>query len=269
MPMANQREGQKYTLNLEEILWNKPVFIKEGKADFLSVYMQFIGVIKREKEARVIYNKEIGQSLNKILELKAYIHRSMENAFLGPNPPSEPNLQQGKYHMQTSTLTFMSLMNILKIYGEVMAKVQDSMAKDIQLVEDTVIAPLEYPLKEDKLISEKLEESIEIIDRYSKDIRKIDQAKRKMFDLHHQYEQSVIRESLLHAITSTYSDDPEKPAEPCHRIKYLKAVDEYRQLVDAFNGSVTGQLEENVINDDHRVETYKEYQNTSASSACA
>lgn len=213
-------------LLLNELLWNKPSLILEQKSDMVAMYNNLLALVTSEKSAKERYCKDIGGNIAKIQELLAGIKKDRKKT------------------------TFIMFADLLKVYSGVLLEVQEECLQDIKLLDDKLVKPLSSVLKESKAATDRLQESVDLIHRYQKQLKNVEGLRRTTHDSYLAYEQGVHIEDLVSKITQDYVDEfmtppPRNKAESLKNSYYNKELD-YSNAVVHFNKDAPKLLSDSV-----------------------
>lgn len=177
--------------------------------------------MKNEKNAKEAYLKSVITNLNKVRDIKTKLEKE-------------------------GTHKFVIMIDLLKIYGEVLEKLQVSLANEVTFIAENFMRKLETGLKEDKVIKEKLQNSVDLMEKYMKQLRKIDNYRRSMMETYNVYEQTVLIDDTINRIVQTYSDEPLKKTTELAKNNFAAREYEYNTALAFFNEEAPSLLKQNV-----------------------
>lgn len=177
--------------------------------------------MKNEKCAKEAYLKSVINNTNKVREIRSKLEKEKTNKFV-------------------------IMIDLLKIYSEVLEKLQENLANEVSYMEENFTSKLANKLKEDKLIKDKLQNSVDQMQKYFKQLRNIDTYRRAMLDSYNTYEQTILVDDAIQKVVQTYSDDPPKKCSDHARNTFASKEYDYSTAVMWFNDEAPGIIKQNV-----------------------
>ena len=176
----------------------------------ISVYNQFLRLMNIEKSSLEKYCKELTSNLNKVKEIKSMTSREKK----------------------CSTLI---ISDLLILYEEVLAKRQDRLMKEIARMDSHIISPLASTLKDEKQISEKLNSSKQLVEKYHKRLKKILSCRKAYFESYDAYEKNVLYDLAINKVVENLVDDSLKKPNETFKLNCESRQNEYVSEVKQFN----------------------------------
>lgn len=177
--------------------------------------------MKNEKSAKETYLRSVISNATKVRDIKA-------------------KLEKGGSHK------FVIMIDLLKIYGEVLEKLQEKLAGEVSFMAANFIKKLETGIKEDKVIKERLQNSVDLMQKYMKKLDSIDQHRRAMMESYNVYEQTILIDDTINRIVQTYSDEPVKKWPEFAKTNFFGKADHYNAALVWFNEEAPSILKQNV-----------------------
>lgn len=177
--------------------------------------------MKNEKMAKETYLKSVISNATKVRDIKAKLEKEGAHKFV-------------------------IMIDLLKIYGEVLEKLQMNLANEVSFIAANFIMKLEAGLKEDKMVKERLQKSADLMQNYMKQLRNIDQYKRSMMESYIVYEQTTLVDDNINRIVQTYSDEPLKKISDMPKNNFSAREYDYNTALKWFNDEAPSLLKQNV-----------------------
>jgi len=215
--------GDHDSLQMSELLWNKPGVIKTQECELIAIYSQFLDLMKNEKAAKETYLKSIIANSNKVRDIRTKLEKDCGHKFV-------------------------IMIDLLKIYGEVLQKLQENLVGEVSYMEANFISKLATSLKEDKVIKEKMQSSVDLIQKYMRQLVKIESCRRALVDSYITYEKTTMIDEAIAKVVRTYSDEIPKKLNDAPKNNYLAKEYEYHHEVKQFNEDAREILKSNSAN---------------------
>lgn len=181
--------------------------------------------MKNEKSAKETYLKSVIANTNKVRDIRSKLEKESGHKFV-------------------------IMIDLLKIYGEVLHKLQENLVGEVSYMEASFISKLANTLKDEKIIKEKVQNSVDLMHKYMKQLGKIDNYRRAMFDSYFTYEQTTLVDEAITKVVRTYADDPIKKLNDAPKNSFTSKEYDYNTAVMWFNDEAPGILKQNVsVND--------------------
>ena len=211
-------------LLLEVNLWDKPLEIKEFKTSLVGLYSQLLSLSKMEKQARENFAKHQQQIFTKVKEIRNHI--------TGVSEKKNHNCQ------------YVVIQDFLKIYSDVLNKSVEKHQRDAEFIESNILEPVQKVLKDDRHISDSIQSAIELVAKYQKEKRQVENYKKAAEESYISYEDTILIEDLALRLSSAYTSEPYSSKildlrHPWHSKQY-----DYRKAVELFNAEAENNLEE-------------------------
>lgn len=197
--------------------------IKSQESELFGIYSQFLDLMKNEKAAKETYLKSVISNTNKVRDIRGQLEKESGHKFV-------------------------IMIDLLKIYGEVLGKLQATLANEVAYMEDNFINKLANTLKEGKAVKDKIQNSVDLMHKYMKHLGKIENYRRAMFDSYYTYEQNTLVDEAINKVVRTYSDESPKKFNDYQRNQFTSKEYDYSTAVLWFNDEAPGMIKQNVNN---------------------
>ena len=187
----------------------------------ISIYSQFLDLMKNEKSAKETYLKSVITNTNKVRDIRTKLEKECGHKFV-------------------------IMIDLLKIYGEVLQKLQDNLVGEVSYMEANFISKLAMSLKDEKMIKDKVQNSVDLMHKYMKQLGKIENYRRAMFDSYFTYEQTTLLDEAIAKVVRTYSEDPLKKINDAAKNAFTSKEYDYSTAVMWFNDEAPSILKQNV-----------------------
>lgn len=203
--------------------------VKAQESELISIYTQFLELMKNEKAAKESYLKSVIANNSKVCDIRSKLEKKPGHKFV-------------------------IMIDLLKIYGEVLEKLQECIAGEVSYIEANFICKLAHLLKDNRTIKERMQNSIDLMHKYMKQLGKIESYKRSMFDSYHTYEKSTLIDDAINKVISLYAEDNHKKTGDAMRDQFASREFDYTTAVAWFNDEAPSMLKQNVDGIDIGVE---------------
>lgn len=180
--------------------------------------------MSNEKSAKEVYYKAVMSNIAKVEQIKAKLEKDKKES-----------------------KNYILMIALLETYSKVLNKLQESLKKEVSYMEENFIHKLASTLKQNKSIVQSLNQSIDLMTNYNKQINNILEYKRNMFNSYFSYEQTSLVDEAICRVVQTYSDDCLKKNNDIVKITYTTKEYEYTSAVTRFNEEAPAILQENVL----------------------
>lgn len=186
----------------------------------ISVYKEFLSLMKIEKSSLEKYCKELTSNLNEVVKIRSMTSKEKK-------------------------CTTLIISDLLNLYEEVLVKRQDRLKKEISSMATHIISPLESTLRDDAQIGEKLGSSKQLVDKYHKRLKKIQGCRKAYFDSYDAYEKNVLYDNSINKVVENLTDDSLKKPNDSFKALCDSRKNEYVSEVNLFNEQAAALLAQN------------------------
>jgi hypothetical protein len=186
----------------------------------ISVYKEFLSLMKIEKSSLEKYCKELTSNLSEVIKIRSMTSKEKK-------------------------CTTLIISDLLNLYEEVLVKRQDRLKKEIANIATYIISPLERTLRDDLQIGEKLGASKQLVDKYHKRLKKIQGCKKAYFESYDAYEKNVLYDQAINKVVENLTDDSLKKPNDSFKLACESRENDYVSEVKQFNEQAAALLSQN------------------------